>query len=171
MSENVPTPPGANQQVSQGRPFPVPECLVQESIDRAQVPGLSLGILHEGSEYVANFGVTSVENPVAVDTDTLFQIGSITKTFTATAVMRLVERGNLNLDRPIRTYLPDFHLADEDAGATVTLRHLLAHSGGWWDLIGDTGENDDALAQFVAGPWSQPRPPVRGDGCDDGPAR
>ncbi len=55
-----------------------------------------LGILHEGREYVAGFGVTNVDHPLTVDGDTLFQIGSTTKTVTGTAAMRLVEMGRLD---------------------------------------------------------------------------
>ncbi|RPI58096.1 MAG: class A beta-lactamase-related serine hydrolase, partial [Chloroflexi bacterium] len=64
------------------------------------VPGAVVGVLHQGEMRTAGFGVTSVENPLPVTADTLFQIGSITKTYTATAVMRLVEKGTLSLDEP-----------------------------------------------------------------------
>lgn len=148
--EQTPASAGAEAQVHETPLFPVPESVVQEAMDAAKAPGLALGILHEGAEYVAGFGVTNVENPLPVDADTLCQIGSITKTFTATAVMRLVEQGKLDLDRPIQAYLPDFHLADEDAAAAVTVRHLFTHSGGWLDLIGGSAGEDPALTQFVA---------------------
>jgi len=65
-----------------------------------------VGVLRDGVEHTAAFGVTSVDNPLPVDADTLFQVGSITKTFTATAAMRLVDQGRLELDRPLRAYLP-----------------------------------------------------------------
>ena len=130
--------------------FPIPEDIVLTAMHSAQVPGLAIGIFREGIHACAGFGVTSVENPLPVHADTLFQIGSISKTFTATAAMCLVERGKLELDAPIRTYLPDFRLADENAAATVTLRHLLTHSGGWEDRMRDTGESDDAVAGLVA---------------------
>src|SRR5947209_15143377 len=98
---------------------------VQEAMEETQTPGVAIGLVQDGEEQVAGFGVTSVENPLDVTPDTLFQIGSITKTFTATAAMRLVERGELDLDAPIRTYLPELKLADEDVAARVTARHLL----------------------------------------------
>ena len=62
-------------------------------------------------------GVTSVENPLPVDDDTLFQFGSTGKTFTATAIMRLVDQGKVDLDAPVRTYLPELTLKDEDVAA------------------------------------------------------
>jgi CubicO group peptidase (beta-lactamase class C family) len=114
------------------------------------VPGIALGVLDGGEETVAGFGVTSVEHPLEVDGDTLFQIGSITKTFTGTAVMRLVEAGRVDLDVPVRTYLPELRLHDEDVAERVTMRHLLTHTGGWvGDYFDDLGMGDDALARMV----------------------
>jgi CubicO group peptidase (beta-lactamase class C family) len=118
--------------------------------ERLAIPGLAVGLLADGEAHVAGLGVTSSEHPLAVDGDTLFQIGSITKTYTATLVMRLVEQGKLDLDAPVRTYLPNLRLADPDAAARVTLRHLLSHTGGWHgDYFEDTGRGDDALARYV----------------------
>ena len=114
------------------------------------VPGVAIGVLHQGVERTAGFGVTSVENPLPVDTDTLFQIGSITKTFVGTAVMRLVEKGAIELNVPVRTYLPNLQLADEDAASRVTVTHLLTHTAGWvGDYFDDFGPGDDALATMV----------------------
>ena len=115
------------------------------------VPGVSIGLVADAEEWLAGFGVTNVDHPLPVDADTLFQIGSITKTFTATALMRLVEQGMVALDEPVRTYLPDLRLGDEDVAKRVTLRHLLTHRGGWFgDFFEDTGADDDALARYVA---------------------
>ena len=114
------------------------------------VPGVALGVLAGGEEETAGLGVTSVENRLEVTPDTLFQIGSIGKTFTATLVMRLVEEGKLELDAPVRNYLPDFRLSDEQAAAGATIRHLLTHTGGWvGDYFDDFGWGDDALARMV----------------------
>jgi len=122
---------------------------VRASMEETQTPGVAVGLLHEGEEQVAGFGVTSTENPLEVTPDTLFQIGSITKTFTGTAAMRLVERGELDLDAPVRTYLPALELSDDDVAARVTTRHLLTHTGGWiGDYFDDFGGGDDALARM-----------------------
>ena len=122
---------------------------VRASMEETQTPGVAVGLLHEGEEHVAGFGVTSTENPLEVTPDTLFQVGSITKTFTGTAAMRLVERGDLDLDLPVRTYLPALKLSDEDVAARVTTRHLLTHTGGWiGDYFDDFGSGDDALARM-----------------------
>jgi CubicO group peptidase (beta-lactamase class C family) len=121
------------------------------AMERVHVPGAVVGVTHEGDQEVAGLGVTSVEHPLAVDENTLFQIGSITKTFTGTLIMRLVEAGSLDLDEPVRTYLPTLSLADEDVARRVTLRHLLTHTGGWeGDYFDDLGLGDDALARIVA---------------------
>ena len=76
-----------------------------------EVPGVAVGVLIDGEEHYAFHGVTSVENPLPVDEKTLFQFGSTGKTYTATAIMRLVEQGKVDLDAPVRTYLPEFKLA------------------------------------------------------------
>ncbi len=123
---------------------------VKSEMDRLKVPGVALGIQFDGNEYTAGFGVTSVTNPLQVDTDTLFQIGSITKTFTATVAMQLVEQGKLDLDAPIRTYLPDLKLSSEETAANVTMRHIFNHTGGWvGDYFDDAGPGDDARALIV----------------------
>src|SRR5262249_58243366 len=91
------------------------------------VPGVAVGVLQGGEERHEGFGLTSVDNPLDVTPETRFQIGSISKTFTGTAVMYLVAEGAIDLDRPVRSYLPEFELADPDATERVTMRHLLAH--------------------------------------------
>ena len=117
----------------------------------AQIPGVGLGVLADGREEVVGLGVTSVETAEPVTPTTLFQLGSITKTYTATALLRLVEQGQVELDAPVRTYLPDFRVADPDASDRVTVRNRLTHTGGWWgDSVTDTGDGPDALAGFMA---------------------
>lgn len=124
---------------------------IEAAMERLGVPGVAVGVWYEGREHVAGYGVTSIENPLPVTPDTLFQIGSTTKTITATAAMRLVEMGKLDLDAPVRVYLPDLRLADESVAANVTLRHLFTHTAGWvGDYFDDMGWGDDALARIVA---------------------
>ena len=134
------------------RPLPADIArLVRRQMAETKTPGIAVGMLLDGRAYAQGFGVTNVSVPSPVNTETLFQIGSTGKTFTATAIMRLVERGDLDLDVPVRRYLPDFRLRDPDVQRRVTLRHLLTHTGGWaGDLFPDTGRGDDALARAVA---------------------
>jgi CubicO group peptidase (beta-lactamase class C family) len=74
--------------------------------------------------------VTSVEEGGPVTPDTLFRIGSLTKPLTAALILKLVERGDLELDRPIVEYLPWFGLSAPGAARAITLRHLLTHTAG-----------------------------------------
>ena len=77
------------------------------------MPGAVAGVWHDGEIELAATGVCSTATGIDVTTDTLFQIGSITKVWTATLVMQLVDEGLVDLDAPVKTYLPDFSLADE----------------------------------------------------------
>ena len=124
--------------------------VVASLAEELDVPGVAVGVLHDGEEDHAVHGVTSIDNPLPVDERTLFLCGSTTKTFTATAIMRLVEQGLVSLDAPVRTYLPDFRVDDEDAAASVTVLQLLNHTAGWdGDFFKNTGDGDDALARYV----------------------
>lgn len=115
------------------------------------VPGTAIGVYHQGTEHYAYHGVTSVENPLLVDENTIFCFGSTQKTFTATAIMRLHEMGKLDIHAPVRTYVPELKLKDEECAANVTVLQLLNHTAGWQgDAFGDHGDGDDALARFVA---------------------
>ncbi|WP_181034207.1 serine hydrolase [Arthrobacter sp. GMC3] len=128
-------------------------------IEKYQVPGAVFGILRSdtasggtGQEerVVVGAGVTNINTGQPVTPDTLFQIGSITKTWTATLVLQLVAEGKLDLDAPIRDVLPDFTLSDESAAATITMRHLLTHTSGIdGDIFTDTGRGDDCVRKYV----------------------
>jgi CubicO group peptidase (beta-lactamase class C family) len=125
---------------------------IEAGMARDHVPGVAIGVLYQGEEYVRGYGVTNVDEPEPIDGDTLFRIASTTKTFTGTTVMRLVEQGKLDLSAPVRRYLPDFRVADEAASSQVTLRQCLNHSAGWvGDDEEDFGRGDDALARYVNG--------------------
>jgi len=123
---------------------------VRKGMRRLGVPGASLGVYHKGRERFACFGRTSVENPLPVDEDTMFQVGSITKTMTATVLMRFAQSGELDLDRPLREILPGFRMADPEVTRKATTRHLLTHTGGWvGDYFDVFGDGDDALRRMV----------------------
>jgi dipeptidyl aminopeptidase/acylaminoacyl peptidase/CubicO group peptidase (beta-lactamase class C family) len=121
------------------------------------VPGAALGILRVGRDgnhdevVSAACGVLNNQTGVAVSTDSAFQIGSVTKVWTATLVMQLVEDGLLDLDAPLATVLPELRLASEELNAKLTMRHLLTHTSGIaGDVFEDTGRGDDCLAKYVA---------------------
>ncbi|MBB5897342.1 serine hydrolase [Kutzneria kofuensis] len=115
-----------------------------------RVPGAALGILR-GDELVrVSAGVLNKATGVPVTDDSVFQIGSITKVWTATLAMQLVDEGRLDLDAPIAAVLPDLRLSDPDVTKRVTLRHLLTHTSGIdGDVFTDTGRGDDCLAKYV----------------------
>jgi CubicO group peptidase (beta-lactamase class C family) len=124
---------------------------VEATAARFGIPGVAVGVWADGRAVYACHGVTSVDNPLPADQDTLFLLGSVTKTYTATAVMRLVAEGRVELDAPVHRYVPEFRLKDEQAVAQVTVLHLLNHTAGLdFGLIADFGEGDDALAAYVA---------------------
>lgn len=124
---------------------------VKREISRTSVPGVAVGILLRGRRFTNGYGVTNVDHPLPVTSDTLFQIGSTTKTYTATAIMQLVDAGKVHLDVPVRRYLPGFRLKDQEATRKVTLRHLLTHMSGWvGDYFYQGGWGDDALERVVA---------------------
>jgi len=123
---------------------------IVSEMKRLEVPGVAVGIWHKGREHTAGFGVTSVEHPLPVTPDTLFQTGSISKTFTGTVMMMLLEQGKVDLDAPVRKYIKDLKLSDENVAKKVTVRHLLTHIGGWvGDYFNDFGNGDDALDKMV----------------------
>jgi CubicO group peptidase (beta-lactamase class C family) len=114
------------------------------------VPGVAIGILDNGVVTTRGLGVTNVEDPLPVTDHTVFPIASISKTFAATMVMRLVEQGKLDLKAPVRRYLPDFRVADEAVSGDATIWNLLTHSGGWEGQISGPERGEDTLRNFVA---------------------
>ena len=96
-----------------------------------RVPGVAVGILHDGSLTVRGLGVTNVEDPLPITEHTVFPIASISKTFAATAMMRLVEQGKVDLRAPVQKYLPEFRVQDEAVSRDVTIWNLLTHTSGW----------------------------------------
>jgi CubicO group peptidase (beta-lactamase class C family) len=127
------------------------ETCIREQMGRWRVPGVAVGVLQDGQTTTRGYGVASIETEAPVRPDTLFQIGSISKVFTATLVMRLVGAGQLDLNTPVVAYLPNLKLADEAAQRAITLRHLLSHTSGiWGDYFDDFGHGDDALEKSIA---------------------
>jgi CubicO group peptidase (beta-lactamase class C family) len=110
------------------------------------IPGAAIGILAGNRRFIRGLGVTSIIEPRPVTASTLFQIGSITKTLSATLALRLCDQGRLALDRPVKAWLPELRLKDSSVARRLTLRHLLTHTGGWaGDYFDDTGRGNDAL--------------------------
>lgn len=145
--------------------------IAQEALDRWGVPGAAIGVLHNGETTFASFGITSAETRQPVTPETLFRIASISKPFTATLAMTLVNDGLLDLDKPIADYLPGVALTDGPAEwqRAITMRHLLSHTAGIDCELGEpldlmsAGIGDDALGKAIAHyanlhQWGEPGP-------------
>ncbi len=103
---------------------------VKAEMDAQRIPGLALGIVQGGRiVHVQGFGTADPAGR-AVTPQTPFFIGSVTKSFTALAIMQLREAGRVELDAPVQRYLPWWRVADADASARVTVRHLLYQVSG-----------------------------------------
>lgn len=96
------------------------------------LPGLAIAVVHDQElVWSHGFGVADLQTKAPVTPGTIFRIASITKTFTATAIMQLRDRGKLRLDDPVVQYLPWFTYKNRHAdGPVVTIRHLLTHTSG-----------------------------------------
>ena len=124
--------------------------LAEAKMKQYGVPGLALGILHDGTVSFRGLGVTNLEDPLPITAHTVFPIASISKTFAATAMMRLVEQGKVDLRAPVRKYLPEFRVRDESVSRDVTVWHLLTHSGGWEGQVSGPDRGEETLKNFVA---------------------
>jgi CubicO group peptidase (beta-lactamase class C family) len=115
-----------------------------------RVPGVAVGIVDNGVITTRALGVVNVDDPLPVTDHTVFPIASISKTFAATAMMRLVEQGKVDLKAPVRKYLPDFKVRDENVSRDVTIWNLLTHSAGWEGQVAGPERGEDTMRNFVA---------------------
>lgn len=120
-------------------------------LDQAQIAGAAVSVVSDGELLTARgYGYSDVEAQEPVDPEeTLFRVASVTKTFTATAVMQLVEDGQLDLDTDVDEYL-DFEV-DKSYDQDLTLRHLLSHTGGFEERIANAmlGEGEEVDLRAV----------------------
>jgi CubicO group peptidase (beta-lactamase class C family) len=116
------------------------------------VVGASLAVRLGEEQAEAATGVLNLRTQQPATPESVFQFGSITKVWTATLVMQLVDEGLLDLDEPVVRYLPEFRVASPALTSTVTARHLLDHTSGLdGDYLPDFGRGDDCLARYVEG--------------------
>lgn len=115
------------------------------------VPGALVGVWVDGAAQVAAAGIANLNTGVPMTPDTAFLTGSITKVWTTTVVMTLVDQGKLDLDRPVRSYLPHFRVLDTKASEAITVRQLLNHSSGIdaGDYLLELGDGPAAHRQYV----------------------
>ena len=106
--------------------------MIENEMRRHDVKGLSIAIVDDRRVvWAQGFGYADVENKRPATPETVYRIGSISKLFSATEAMRLVERGDIELDVPITRYLPDFSVRNRFAGSKpITVRSILAHHSG-----------------------------------------
>jgi CubicO group peptidase (beta-lactamase class C family) len=125
--------------------------LLAEVVRRHRVPGATLAVLDGTDITVAATGVLNRGTGVQATPDSLFQIGSITKVWTATLLAQLVAEGRLGFETPVVEVLPEFRVADPAVSAAVTVHHLLTHTSGIdGDVFTDTGRGDDCVARYVS---------------------
>lgn len=128
------------------------DTLVQELMRAPGAVALSVAVGRDGQVvFSKGYGIADLEFSVPADADTMFRIGSITKQFTAAAVLRLAEREKLDVDDPLSRFLPDYPRGDE-----ITLRHLLTHTSGvpnytdfgpeWFQLVARELSHEEMIA-------------------------
>lgn len=103
----------------------------QELVEKYDIPGFSIGLAKDGQVFYENgFGYRDVENKLPLTSDTVFGIGSVTKSFTCVAIMQLQEAGKLNVQDPVVKYLPEFKTPNEEYTKQMTIHHFMTHSAG-----------------------------------------
>src|SRR5688572_5238720 len=127
--------------------FPEVETYLQSLIDTAGIAGVTIAITNaQDIVYSKGFGVTNTDTKEQLQPNHIFHVASVSKTFTATAVMQLAEQGRLDINKPLITYLPYFKLND-DRYKTITIKQMLNHTSGipdvedyeWEKAVSDEG--------------------------------
>lgn len=141
-------------------PFPGLDAYVTKAMADWKVPGIGLAIVRNDSVlYAKGYGVRKVDATTSVDDRTLFEIGSSSKSFTATLVAMLVTDGKMRWDERISTYLPGFRLQDPVASAELTLRDALSHRSGLsrgdlsWMAAGISRDEALRRVQYLKPAW------------------
>lgn len=119
------------QAVAQPLNYAALDNIILQQMQRYQAPGLGVALLLNGKVVMAKgYGVRDLASQKPVTPNTLFSVASVTKSFTSLAVMQQVASGRLDLDVPVRQYLPQLQFSNNHLGQKITLRHLLANSSG-----------------------------------------
>jgi CubicO group peptidase (beta-lactamase class C family) len=146
--------------------FPVIDKIFKEYADSNHLPGVAYGLVVDGKLiYKGNIGYTDIEKKIPVTSSSLFRIASMSKSFTAMAILKLRDEGKLNLDDPAYLYIPElknlkYPTADAPA---ITIRHLMTHGAGfpednpWGDR--QLADNDKDLVDFIGKQISFSNPP------------
>jgi len=119
-----------------GPGFAAVDAYIRRQMKDARIPGLALGIVHDGRPvHLRGYGRADESGREFTPQTPLF-IGSCSKSFTALAVMQLAEAGKVDLDAPVQRYIPWFRVADPEASAEITVRHLLNQTSGLTERAG-----------------------------------
>ena len=131
-------------------PYANLDAAVQGENARWNTNGLAAGVVRNGERKVSVAGFANQPAGYAMRENNIFLIGSISKIYTATLVMRLMEQGVLHLDTPVVNYVPDFKLSSDDVRDAITIRMLLSHSSGFdGDRFTAYGHGDDAYQRAI----------------------
>ena len=123
---------------------------IEKIMKQTSVPGISLAVMQGDEIFEYATGYVNLSARIEATPDSVFQIGSITKLFTTTLILQLMDEGKLDLDTTVKHYLPEFQLADNDATETITIRQLLTHTSGMdGDFFEDTGKGDDCVERYI----------------------
>ncbi|MGE7624707.1 serine hydrolase domain-containing protein [Viridibacillus sp. NPDC096237] len=124
---------------------------INNELERQNIPGASITIVKgDKVQYVKGYGISG-PNEKEMTPQTPVVLGSVSKSFTALAIMQLVDQGMIQLDNPVQQYIPWFRLADEEASKEITIRHLLNHTSGISEYDGQRviSEGDQSLKELV----------------------
>ena len=137
--------------MSVSKPLNDLQAYAEQFIQDHKVPAISVAIWKDNRLTTAAAGCLNQDTGGVATTESIFQIGSITKVMTTSLVMQLVDEGKVDLDRPVKHYLQDFMIADAEATSTITIRHLLCHISG---IAGDyfpddSGQQGNLIARYV----------------------
>ena len=120
------------------------ESYLKHGMKELKVPGLTIGIVENGEvAYLKSFGTKTLGGETISET-TPFKLGSVSKTFTALAIMKLYEEAKLDIDRPVVDYIPWFQTQNKSLSDQMTIRHLLSHTSGFSTITGN--RNQDSIS-------------------------
>ncbi len=142
----LPAPVVAGYAAANGADFAALDAAITAQMIKHGLPGVAVAVVEDGQiAYLKGYGTAGVRRPMTPQTQML--IGSQSKSFTALAIAQLAEQGKLDLDAPVRAYIPWFRVADETASGLITLNHLLHHTSGLADAGYGVVLADDATPE------------------------
>ena len=145
----APLPSAQEAPAKAGQTFEELAALVMQKMSEYRIPGVALGVLRDNTVTTRGFGITNADNPQPMTPDTVVPIASISKTVTATAIMRLVEQGKVDLAAPVMRYIPEFAVKDPAVTREVAIWHLLTHTPGWEGQLTPDDYGIDSLRRFA----------------------